>query len=31
MYAQIFEDLRGRIESGELAHGVQLPTEIELR
>ena len=31
MYRQIAEDLQHRIESGELAHGVQLPTEIELR
>jgi GntR family transcriptional regulator len=31
MYRQIAEDLRGRIESGELAGGSQLPTEIELQ
>jgi GntR family transcriptional regulator len=31
MYRQIAEDLRGRIESGELAPGRQLPTELELR
>jgi GntR family transcriptional regulator len=31
MYRQIAEDLRGRIESGELASGSQLPTELELR
>jgi GntR family transcriptional regulator len=31
MYRQIAEDLRGRIESGELAAGRQLPTELELR
>jgi GntR family transcriptional regulator len=31
MYRQIAEDLRGRIESGELAPGSQLPTELELR
>lgn len=30
-YRQIAEDLRKRIESGELAPGSQLPTEIELR
>ena len=31
MYQQIADDLRGKIESGELAAGSQLPTEIELR
>lgn len=31
MYQQIAEDLRDRIESGALAPGSQLPTEIELR
>ncbi len=31
MYRQIAEDLRTRIESGELAAGSQLPTELELR
>lgn len=31
MYRQIAEDLRGRIESGELAPGGRLPTELELR
>ena len=31
MYRQIAEDLRGRIESGEVAPGSQLPTELELR
>ncbi len=31
MYRQIAEDLRLRIEEGELARGGQLPTEIELR
>ncbi len=31
MYRQIAEDLRLRIEKGELSHGDQLPTEIELR
>jgi GntR family transcriptional regulator len=30
MYRQIADALRGKIESGELAHGAQLPTEIEL-
>src|SRR5947207_2374987 len=30
MYRQIAEILRGRIESGEIAPGAQLPTEIEL-
>jgi len=30
-YRQIAEDLREQIESGELAHGTQLPTELELR
>jgi GntR family transcriptional regulator len=31
MYRQIAEDLRQKIESGELARGSQLPTELELR
>jgi GntR family transcriptional regulator len=31
MYRQIAEDLRQKIESGELGHGSQLPTEPELR
>jgi GntR family transcriptional regulator len=31
MYRQIAEELRQEIESGELAHGAQLPTELELR
>lgn len=31
MYLQIAEDLRSRIESGELVRGAQLPTELELR
>jgi len=31
MYRQIADDLRQRIESGELAPGDQLPTELELR
>jgi GntR family transcriptional regulator len=31
MYRQIAEDLRRKIESGELSHGTQLPTELELR
>jgi GntR family transcriptional regulator len=31
MYRQIAEDLRARIESGQLAPGSQLPTELELR
>jgi GntR family transcriptional regulator len=31
MYRQIAEDLRSKIEAGELARGTQLPTEIELR
>ena len=31
MYRQIAEDLRQKIESGELGHGTQLPTELELR
>ena len=31
MYQQIADDLRRQIESGELAPGDQLPTEIELR
>jgi GntR family transcriptional regulator len=30
MYRQIAEDLRGKIEGGEIAAGAQLPTEIEL-
>ena len=30
MYRQIADDLRGRIEAGELPQGSQLPTEIEL-
>jgi GntR family transcriptional regulator len=30
MYRQIADDLRGRIDSGEIAQGAQLPTEIEL-
>jgi GntR family transcriptional regulator len=30
MYRQIAEDLRSKIEAGELAQGAQLPTEIEL-
>jgi GntR family transcriptional regulator len=30
MYRQIAEDLRGKIEDGEIAPGAQLPTEIEL-
>jgi len=30
MYRQIADDLRGKIDSGEIAHGAQLPTEIEL-
>ena len=30
MYRQIADDLRGKIESGEIAPGAQLPTEIEL-
>jgi GntR family transcriptional regulator len=30
-YRQIAEDLRLKIESGELSHGDQLPTELELR
>lgn len=30
MYQQIADDLRGQIESGELAQGGQLPTEIDL-
>ena len=30
MYRQIAEDLRGKIEAGEIAQGDQLPTEIEL-
>jgi GntR family transcriptional regulator len=31
IYRQIAEDLRLKIESGELGHGDQLPTELELR
>ncbi|HEX4657895.1 MAG TPA: GntR family transcriptional regulator [Streptosporangiaceae bacterium] len=31
MYRRIAEDLRQKIESGELGHGTQLPTELELR
>jgi GntR family transcriptional regulator len=31
MYQQIAEDLRAQIESGDLAPGAQLPTELELR
>jgi GntR family transcriptional regulator len=31
LYRQIAEALRARIESGELGHGAQLPTEMELR
>ena len=31
MYRQIADDLRGKIESGELAPGAQMQTEIELR
>ena len=31
MYRQIAEDLRRQIEAGELAHGAQLRTELELR
>jgi GntR family transcriptional regulator len=31
MYRQIAEQLRQKIESGELSHGDQLPTELELR
>jgi GntR family transcriptional regulator len=31
MYRRIAEDLRQKIESGELGHGDQLPTELELR
>jgi GntR family transcriptional regulator len=31
MYRQIAEDLRQKIESGELGHGDQLPTELDLR
>ena len=30
IYRQIADDLRGKIESDEIAHGAQLPTEIEL-
>ena len=31
MYRQIADDLRQKIESGELGSGRQLPTELELR
>jgi len=31
MYRRIAEDLRQKIESGDLGHGTQLPTELELR
>lgn len=31
MYRKIADDLRRKIESGELGHGSQLPTELELR
>jgi GntR family transcriptional regulator len=31
MYRQIADDLRQKIESGELGHGDQLPTELDLR
>jgi GntR family transcriptional regulator len=31
MYRQIADDLRQKIESGDLGHGTQLPTELELR
>jgi GntR family transcriptional regulator len=31
MYRRIAEDLQGQIESGELKHGEQIPTELELR
>lgn len=31
MYRQIADDLREQIESGTLARGSQLPTELELR
>jgi GntR family transcriptional regulator len=31
MYRRIAEDLRQKIESGQLGHGSQLPTELELR
>jgi GntR family transcriptional regulator len=31
MYRQIAEDLRQKIESGDVGHGDQLPTELELR
>jgi DNA-binding GntR family transcriptional regulator len=31
IYRQIADDLRQKIESGELGHGDQLPTELELR
>jgi len=31
MYRQIADDLQHRIESGELAQGTQIPTEIDLR
>ena len=30
MYKRVAEDLRGRIESGEIAQGSKLPTEVEL-
>ena len=30
MYRQIADDLRGKIESGEIAPGTKFPTEIEL-
>jgi GntR family transcriptional regulator len=30
MYKRVAEDLRGRIESGEIAPGSKLPTEVEL-
>ena len=30
MYRQIADDLRYKIESGEIAHGAQLPTEAKL-
>jgi len=30
MHRRITEDLRQKIESGELSHGTQLPTELEL-
>ncbi len=31
MYRQIAEDLRRKIEAGDIGHGTQLPTELELR